>query len=83
MALHGWESTAEKLSSLAAHGHWGEMPGLISEEMLSAFAVIAAPNDLASALKARYQGIADRLTLYLPFIPGERDDFWRDLVQAF
>jgi hypothetical protein len=28
-------------------------------------------------------GLADRLALYLPFVPGERDDFWRRLVKTF
>jgi probable F420-dependent oxidoreductase len=76
MALHGWESTAEKLSGLAARGLWGEMPGCITDEMLSAFAVTATPGDLPSLMQQRYAGLADRLSLYLPYIPGERDSFW-------
>ncbi|MBE9525159.1 MAG: LLM class F420-dependent oxidoreductase, partial [Chloroflexi bacterium] len=35
----------------------------------------------SAALLERYQGIADRLNLYIPFIPGERDDFWRKLLK--
>ena len=80
-ALHGWEDVAERLSSLAAKGHWGEMPDQISDEMLSTFAVVAAPEDLPYALNERYQGLADRLGLYIPFQPGERDNFWRHLLQ--
>lgn len=83
-ALHGWGSIAEQLSAHAARGQWSEMPALISDEMLSAFCVIAdTPADLASALKKRYDGVADRLTLYLPFTPGDKDDFWRELIKAF
>jgi probable F420-dependent oxidoreductase len=79
-ALHGWEATAERLSQHAARGEWGEMGELIDEEILAAFAVIADPGDLVAALKARYQGLAGRLTLYIPFVPGERDEFWRALI---
>lgn len=82
MALHGWESTAEQLSGLAARGEWAEMPGLISAEMLETFAVVAAENDLPAALLQRYGSLADRLTLYLPFTPGEKDEFWRGLVNG-
>ncbi len=84
MRLHGWEETAERLSALAARGQWAEMPALISDEMLEAF-VTRAPSAaaLADALRSRYQGLADRLTLYTPFVPGQRDDFWRELVHAF
>lgn len=79
MALHSWESTAEQLSSLAARGKWSEMGVLISDEMLETFAVVVAPADLPAALARRYEGLADRLSLYLPFRPGERDSFLEKL----
>ncbi len=82
MAAHGWEEAAEKLSALAARGRWEEMPALIDDDMLHTFAVAAGPAEIPSALLQRYQGLADRLALYLPFIPGERDEFWKSLFQA-
>jgi probable F420-dependent oxidoreductase len=82
MALHGWEETAEQLSSLAAFGRWDEMPALISEEMLSTFAVVADAASLPAALSERYQGLVDRLAIYIPFVPGERDEFWKGLIQG-
>ncbi len=82
MALHGWEEVAERLSALASRGQWEEMPGLVSEEMLHTFAVVADPADLPAALRERYQGLADRLSLYSPFVPGQRDAFWRHLVHG-
>jgi len=82
MRLHGWEETAEKLSALAGRGRWGEMPALITPEMLAEFALEAPPQELAERLLERYRGIADRITLYLPFNPGERDEFWRGLVES-
>jgi probable F420-dependent oxidoreductase len=82
MALHGWEEVASQLSELAKRGQWGEMPALIDDVMLRTFAVVAKPADLRDALHERYAGLADRLALYLPFLPGERDEFWRGLVQG-
>jgi probable F420-dependent oxidoreductase len=81
MDLHGWQDVAEKLSGLAAHGQWGEMPGLIDDQILSAFAVRSPAGDLPSALKEKYQGIADRLGLYIPFVPGAQDELWQRLVK--
>ena len=83
MALHGWTETAERLSSLASRGKWDEMPALIGDEMLATFAVLADENGLAAAIRKRYDGLADRATLYLPLVPGERDGFWKRLVEAF
>jgi len=80
MELHGWAEVADRLSGLARRGAWTDMPAQIDDEMLRTFAVVADRGELASALRERYHGLADRLTLYLPFRPGERDPFWKDLA---
>ena len=80
MALHGWEAVAEQLSALAARGKWGEMPGLIDDEMLGTFATVVDAPELMAALSERYGGAADRLALYIPFVPGERDAFWKKFL---
>ena len=80
MAHHGWGEVADQLRNLSRKGEWAEMPTLITEEMLEIFATIASRGELAAAMKERYAGIADRITLYLPYLPGERDDFWRRFV---
>lgn len=80
MALHGWEETAEQLSSLASRGRWGEMASLIDDEMLATFAEVGEPDELPGALRERYRGLADRLSLYIPYRPGERDEFWEAMA---
>jgi probable F420-dependent oxidoreductase len=82
MAHHGWGDVADRLYSLSRQGAWGEMPGLISDEMLNTFAVVAPEAELAGALKERYQGVANRLTIYRPFFPGDSDGFWRSLATS-
>ena len=83
MDLHGWVDVAEKLSAHAAKGEWAEMPMLITDEMLSEFCLVTDEDDLAHELKKRYEEIADRLTLYTPFVPEERDEWWKRLAQQF
>ena len=83
MELHGWADVAQELSRLAARQQWVEMASLITDEMVATFATVAEEGDLAEALKERYTGLADRLTLYIPFVPGERDAFWQRLLKAF
>jgi len=82
-ALHGWEDVAAKLSSHAARGEWGEMFGLVTDEILETFCLVSDAEALPGKLKERYEGLADRLTLYTPFMPGEKDEFWKRLVEAF
>jgi probable F420-dependent oxidoreductase len=81
MDLHGWGDVAQKLSAHAARGEWAEMPMLITDEILDVFCLVSDESTLAGALKKRYDGLADRLTLYTPFVPGERDAWWKGLVQ--
>ena len=82
MDLHGWTGVAEKLSAHAAKGEWAEMPMLVTDEMLTEFCLVADEDNLANELKKRYDGIADRLALYIPFVPGERDRWWRELARS-
>ncbi|NWG35507.1 MAG: TIGR03617 family F420-dependent LLM class oxidoreductase [Chloroflexi bacterium] len=80
MDLHGWGGVAETLSTHAAKGEWAEMPMLITDEMLSEFCLVTEESRLTDELKKRYDGLADRLTLYTPFVPGEKDEWWKALA---
>ncbi len=82
LELHGWGDTAQELSRLAARQRWDEMPRLITDEMVETFAVVAPRDRLAEAVKARYTGLADRITYYAAFMEGD-EDFWRETVRAF
>ena len=83
MEMHGWGETAQQLSGFAAKGEWAEMPMLITDEMLHEFCLVTTQEKLAEDLKKRFEGIADRITLYTPFVPKEKDEWWRELAKAF
>lgn len=83
MDLHGWTGVAERLSAHAAKGEWAEMPILITDEMLKEFCLVTEEDKLADELKKRYESIADRLSVYTPFVPGEKDEWWRALARNF
>jgi probable F420-dependent oxidoreductase len=82
LEAHGWEEIGEKLGIMAREKNWREMPALVTDAMLAAFAIKAAPDDIGSALKERYTGLIDRVTLYIPFVPGQRDAFWQTVVES-
>ncbi len=83
MEVHGWLDTAERLGMLAARQQWQEMAGLITDEMLEAFAVSGAPDELAGQIQRRYAGLLDRVNYYVPFVPGQQDAHWRRVAAAF
>lgn len=73
LAHHGWEDAGAQLSQLAGRGDWAAMPALITDEMLAEVAVVAPGPELAAALRGRYAGLLDRVTVYRPF-EGRRDE---------
>jgi probable F420-dependent oxidoreductase len=79
---HGWEDVAERLSRLAARKKWGEMPGLVTDEMIETFAVVAEPDQVGQAVIDRYAGLLDRVHYYLPY-PGDFGPLWESSVEVF
>jgi probable F420-dependent oxidoreductase len=82
LEAHGWERVGERLGRLARDRQWEEMPELITDEMLQAFAIETAPGEVGSALKERYEGLVDRVALHTPFVPARHDDFWRTTLES-
>lgn len=66
--LHGWGDLQTDLHRLSMEGQWDTMGTLIDDEILQTFAVVAPIDELAGALKARCDGIIDRVMVGLP--PG-------------
>lgn len=84
MEMHGGE-LADRLNSLSREGKWFEMGELISDEILNTFAVVAPVDELAQAVKARYEGLLDRVGYYFHFLPEEADrvGIWQGAADVF
>jgi probable F420-dependent oxidoreductase len=65
--LHGWGELQPRLNAMTKQGRWDEMAALVPDEVLHEFAVVGAPGEAGRALAAKYAGIADRLTLSMPY----------------
>lgn len=61
--LHGWGALGDEARALTRAGRWDDLPGLVDDEVLHAFAVVAAPSDLDAALDERFGGAVDRVSL--------------------
>ena len=58
-----------ELNAFSKRGAWLEMTGLIDDALLERIAVIGAPEEIASRLRARCDGFADRVSLVAPATP--------------
>jgi probable F420-dependent oxidoreductase len=62
----GHGEIARQLRGLSRAQRWEEMPALVDDEMLDAYAVIATHDEIAAKLKARYGAVATDLELAIP-----------------
>jgi probable F420-dependent oxidoreductase len=65
--LHGWGDLQPELNQLSKRGKWAEMGELIDDDVLDAFAIVAPPEKVADAVRARFEGLIDRMSFYLPY----------------
>lgn len=65
--LHGWGDLHAELHRLSRQGDWDAMGALIDDEVLATFALVAPADEVAAGLRARCDGVVDRL---LPAFPA-------------
>ncbi|MFD0561738.1 TIGR03617 family F420-dependent LLM class oxidoreductase [Kitasatospora saccharophila] len=64
---HGWGALHEELHMLSQEGRWQEMGRRIDDEVLGAFAVVGEPEAAGRAVRERFAGLVDRITVSLPY----------------
>jgi probable F420-dependent oxidoreductase len=83
LELHGWGDLQTELNTLSKSDRadkWQAMGGLITDDILNTFAVVAEPEQVAEKVLARYGGAVDRLSFYAPYqADPER---WLPVVEA-
>ncbi|MCB8965625.1 MAG: TIGR03617 family F420-dependent LLM class oxidoreductase [Ardenticatenaceae bacterium] len=83
LELHGWGDLSRQLGQLARAGAWTQMADLIGDDVLDACAVSGTWAELPAKIQAKYGNLLDRVSYYLPFIPGEDDAGWAASVAGF
>jgi probable F420-dependent oxidoreductase len=81
LEAHGWGETCIRLNEKAAKGDWGGMAGLITDEMLEAFAVQGTYDEIPVLLGKKYRGVIDRLGFYSAMRPGD-ETLWSRLIEG-
>ena len=64
LEFHGLGELGPRMSALMRTGETDAMTALIPDALLDEIAIVAAPADLGARLAARYDGLADRISLY-------------------
>jgi probable F420-dependent oxidoreductase len=66
LEAHGWEDLNAELRRLVAEGRWGDLALVIPDEVLDEFCVAGTYREILPAIRARYEGIVDTVSLDLP-----------------
>lgn len=80
LELYGEGERADRLRQLSVQGRWDDMTACVTDELLREFSVEAPPVQLQEALRARFSGILDRVSLYAPYPVA--DQTWHDVMSA-
>jgi probable F420-dependent oxidoreductase len=64
---HGWGDLQAELNTLSKRGQWEEMGALIPDEVFDALVVQGRPEDIASLIDDRYDGLVDRVSFSTPY----------------
>lgn len=70
------------LNTMSKEGKWKEMGELIGDDILTKFAVVAEPKDVAAEMKRRYGDLIDRTSAAYGTIPAEEQKRIIDELQA-
>lgn len=63
LEIHGWEDVGQELHELSKDQKWAEMAELVTDDMVSTFAIEAEPEDLLDEALDVYGDVADRISL--------------------
>jgi probable F420-dependent oxidoreductase len=80
LELHGWGALQEELNALTKQGAWDRLAGVISDDMVDAFAIVGSPEEAVAEVKRRYSDVATRITLSLP--DGADPSRWAPVFEA-
>ena len=61
LECHGFEDIGTELHRLSREGKWDEMPGLVPDEMLHAFATIGEYDEIAGKFREKYGDLVDEM----------------------
>lgn len=65
LEYHGYADLPRKLNGLMREGKMAEMGAAIPDEFLEHIAIIAKPGEVGQRMRERYDGLLDRVSLYM------------------
>lgn len=68
---HGWGDLHTEANALTRQNRWDDLAALVDDEVLHTFAVVGELDEAGPAFRARFAGLADRVTVSMPYDADE------------
>ena len=83
LEAHGFEEVGQLLHQLSVEGRWAEMPELVDDKMLDAFAVVGEYDEIATKFIQRYGGLLNEVNFSMETSSNEDETQLRRIIQQF
>ena len=78
---HGYGDLGKKLAGMMREGKMDEMGQAIPEDFLEQVAIIAPPGEIGQRMRERYDGVLDRVSLYMTMGGDAEFSDWENLIK--
>ena len=82
LEYHGYGGLGRTLNGLMREGKFKEMAAAIPDDLLDHIAIIGKPTEVGERLRERYDGLLDRVSLYMAMGGGAEFKRWDELIRA-
>ena len=82
LEYHGLGELSKKLNKLMREGDTEAMSAAVPESLVEHVAIIAKPGDVGARIRERYEGILDRVSLYMAMGGDGEFNRWNELIEA-
>ena len=79
---HGYAELGRQLNGLLREGKLDEMAAAVPAALLEKICIIDAPGNIGKRIRARYDGVLDRVALYRSMGGDGEFSRWRELIDA-
>ena len=83
LAIHGFEEVGQQLHQLSLEGRWAEMPELVDDKMLDAFAVVGEYEEIAPKFIQRYGELLNEVNFSMDTSSSEDETQLRRIIRQF
>jgi hypothetical protein len=82
LETHGFEDVGVRLHEMSLKGQWDDMTGLITDDIFDKFVVAEEYDQVAAAVKERYDGILDEVVFSMDVLGSGDEEQLRRIVSA-